>query len=116
MLNSGEKMPGLREISRQLGCGLFILERNFPDLRREIALRHRTEHRKQHEERVVRISAEIRQTVIELHQQGVYPSSDRIKKQLNKPHILWIKEGREAWILALEELGYSTDHLKKHYT
>jgi hypothetical protein len=26
------------------------------------------------------------------------------------------KEAREAWILALEELGYSADHLKKHNT
>jgi hypothetical protein len=26
-----------------------------------------------------------------------------------------LKEGREAWILALGELGYSTDHLKEHY-
>lgn len=89
MLNGGEKMPGLREISRQLGCGRFILEHNFSDLRREIALRRRAERRKQHVERVVRISAEIRQTVKELHQQGIYPSSDLIKKQLNKPYILW---------------------------
>jgi AraC-like DNA-binding protein len=114
MLSSSEKMPSIREIARQRGYVLSSLEKNFPDLLAEIALRHRMEQRKQHEERMARICTEIHQTVIELHQQGVYPSSVRVAKQLNNSHILWLKEARKAWILALDELGYPTDQLKKY--
>jgi len=113
MLRSSEKMPSIREIARQRGYRLAILERNFPDLCKEIALRRRIELRKQHEERMTRISLEIHQTVMILHQQGMYPSSIQVGKQLNNSHILRPKKAREAWILALDELGYPTDHLKK---
>src|SRR2546429_3834211 len=113
MLRSSEKMPSIREIARQRGYRLAILERNFPDLCKEIALRRRIELRKQHEERMTRISLEIHQTVMILHQQGMYPGSIQVGKQLNNSHILRPKKAREAWILALDELGYPTDHLKK---
>ena len=106
-------MPSIREIARQRGYRLAILERNFPDLCKEIALRRRIELRKQHEKRMTRISLEIHQTVMILHQQGMYPSSIQVGKQLNNSHILRPKKAREAWILALDELGYPTDHLKK---
>ncbi len=106
-------MPSIREIAWQRGYRLAILERNFPDLCKEIALRRRIELRKQHEERMTRISLEIHQTVMILHQQGMYPSSIQVGKQLNNSHILRPKKAREAWILALDELGYPTDHLKK---
>ncbi len=33
---------------------------------------------------------------------------------LGNPHAIRTKEGHEAWHLALEELGYPTDHLKKN--
>jgi DNA-binding transcriptional regulator YhcF (GntR family) len=114
MLTSTEKMPSIREIARQRGYSLAILENDFPDLCKEIALRRRSERRKQHEERMTRISMEIRQAVMVLHQQGIYPSSIQVGKQLNNSHILWPKEPREAWISALDELGYPTDHLKKY--
>lgn len=114
VLNSSEKTPGIRELARQFGCRHQFLENNFPDLCKQIALRRRTELRKQREERVTRTYTEIHQTVMVLHQQGIYPSSRQVTKQLNKPHILWKKEGREAWLLALEELGYPTSHLKRY--
>jgi len=114
ILSSDEKMSSIKEIARQRGYRLSILEKNFPDLCKEIVLRRRTEQNKQHEERVTGICTEVHQMVIALHQQGVYPSSVRVAKQLNNSHILWQKEAHEAWILSLDELGYPIDHLKKY--
>ena len=74
----------------------------------------RIERRKQHKEQIARICTKIHQVVMGLHQQGIYPSSVQVAKQLNNSHILWPKETRKAWILALDELGYPTDHLKKY--
>ena len=108
-----DKRMSLKAIAQQLGCTTAVLYKRFPDLCKEIALRRRIELRKQHEERMTRISLEIHQTVMILHQQGMYPSSIQVGKQLNNSHILRPKKAREAWILALDELGYPTDHLKK---
>jgi len=114
VLSSSEKMPEMRELTGHFGCTHQFLENNFSDLCKQIALRRRTELRKQREERVTRTSTEIHQTVMLLHQQGIYPSSVQVTKQLNKPRMLWKKEGREAWLLALEELGYPTSHIKRY--
>jgi hypothetical protein len=114
VLSSSEKAPGIRELARQLGCKHHFLEDNLPDLCKQIGLQRRTERRKQREERVARTCTEICQAVMLFHQQGVYPGYGRVTEQLNKPHILRTKEGHEAWRVALEELGYSTNHLKKY--
>ncbi|GHO96310.1 hypothetical protein KSF_063580 [Reticulibacter mediterranei] len=63
---------------------------------KEIALRNRAERRKQHAERMARIcTEEIHQVVVVLHQQGIYPRSIQVAKQLNNSHILRLKEARK---------------------
>jgi AraC-like DNA-binding protein len=115
VLSSSEEPPGIRELAQQLDCKYYVLEDNFPDLCKQIVLRRSEERRKRREERVAQTYIDIHQTMMVFHQQGIYPSSSRVTKQLNKPYILWTKEGYEAWLLTLEELGYPTDHLKKRY-
>lgn len=115
VLSSSEEPPGIRELAQQLGCKHYFLEDNFPDLCKQIVLQRSEERRKRREERVAQTYTDIHQTMMVFHQQGIYPSSSRVTKQLNKPYILWTKEGYEAWLLTLEELGYPTDHLKKRY-
>lgn len=50
---------------------------------------------------------------MELHQQGIYPSQRRVVKQMNKPHALRSKEGREVYSLVLKELSYPNETFKK---
>lgn len=114
MLNSGEKLVSVKETARQLGYKISYFEKNFPEICQEIASRHRVERRNQCEELAEITCTAIHQTVKALHQQGVYPSSERVAKELNNLHILRKKESRMAWIRALEECGYLTDYLKKY--
>ena len=60
------------------------------------------------------IREEIRQAVLLLHNQGIYPGAKPVSLLLNNRHILRTFEGHEAWRLMLEELGYPTDTLKRY--
>jgi AraC-like DNA-binding protein len=113
VLSSPERTPSIRGLARQLGCNHHFLERNFHDLCKKISLRYRTERRKQHEDRLARTYAEIRVAIMELHQQGIYPRQRRVVKQMNKPHALRSKEGREVYSLVLKELSYPNETFKK---
>jgi hypothetical protein len=114
VLASNEIAPSVEELARQMGYKRHILSANFPDLCRQVAERRSTARRKQREERMAPICSEIRQVALLLHSQYIYPSASQISIQLHDPHIIRTKEGHEAWRLALEELGYPTDHLKKY--
>ena len=59
------------------------------------------------------IGEEIRRTAFLLHKGGIYPSAKQIGKMLKDPHITRTKEGREAWHLALAELGYPTEKFER---
>ena len=113
ILNTDKKLPSIKETARRLGYKISYFEKNFPEYCQEIASRRRADRKKQREERAEFTHTVIHQAVKELHQQGVYPSSERVAKQLNNLHILRPKEARMVWIRALEEFGYPTDHLKK---
>lgn len=105
-----------RRLGNSLGNWVVItifLERTFQDLCKQIGLQRQRERKKQHQNRIDRTYAEIREAILELHQQGIYPSQRRIVKQLKKPHALRAKEAREVYSLVLKEQGYPTETFKK---
>src|SRR6266487_792781 len=106
--------PTIGEIARELGYKRHNLWGKFPDLCKQIAERCRMEQNERHKERVTKFCSEIRCAVLTLHQQGIYPSTRRISKIISYPYAVRSKEGYETWIMMLEELGYSTEKLKKH--
>ncbi len=113
VLSGNERTPSIRELARQLGCKHYFLERNFHGLYKQIVLRRRRERRKQYQDRMERTYAEIREAIMELHQQGIYPSRRRVVKEINKPYALRSKEGLEVYGRVLKELGYPTETIKK---
>ena len=92
--------------------GRHIFRANFPDLCNQVTERRSTARRRQHDERMATHCNEIRQVAFHLHGQGTYPSAKQITKQLSYPQAIRTREGHEAWRLILEELGYTTGHLK----
>ena len=114
VLNSEEEVPPVTELARQMGYGANTIWANFTDLCRQISARYRAQQQKRNEERTAALCEQIRQVMLLLHRQGIYPGARQTFEQLNNPHILRTIEGHEAWRLMLEELGYPTDKLKRY--
>lgn len=114
ILASDEESPSIEELARQMGYKSHIFQDNFPDLCNQVSRRHSAARREYREERAAANCREIRRVASLLHYQGIYPSTLQVSRQLGNLHITRGEEEHNAWRLALEELGYPTDHLKKN--
>ncbi len=114
VLTSNEEVPSVSELARQMGHGVDTIWSHCTDLCKQISARYLAQQRKQHEERMAAICEQIRQVMLKLHEQGIYPGARPVSERLNNRHILRTIEGHEAWRLTLEELGYPTDKLKRY--
>ena len=114
VLASDEDVPSVSELARQLGYSAYLIWNHFTDLCKRISARYRAQKRKQHKERVRATCEEIRQAVLLLHNQGIYPAAKQVSLLLENRHSIRTIEGHEAWRLALAELGYPTDAIKRY--
>jgi len=106
VLSNEEEAPSIGELARRWGYKRATLEYNFSDLCKQITARHRMLQRREHEERLSITHVQIRQTMLTLHQQGIYPSARQVARRLNNPHLLRRKSEHQIWSKVLEELGY----------
>jgi AraC-like DNA-binding protein len=106
VLASNEPIPSVAALARQMGYRRTTIQAAFPDLCKELENRRRTELKKQHENRISTACVKVRQAVLTLHQQGVYPSAQQVASLLGDPHIVREKKVLETWHTMLEELGY----------
>jgi AraC-like DNA-binding protein len=104
-----DKAISVAEIARDLGCKSSYLYGPFPDLCKQIATQRRVKLKRQHENRVENTRVEIKQAILALHEQDIFPSDKRIKCMLSDPHMVRRKEGRETLSMVLKEFGYSTN-------
>lgn len=91
----------LEQVAQTVGKSIRYLKHNFP-LQSQMILERRRAHMTQQ----VQATCDcIRQTVFELHQQGIYPSVDRIHAVIGA----WMVHGkpyRRAYIEAMTQCGY----------
>ena len=113
-LISTVETPGVAKIARDMGYSLYLIKGNFPELCKQVSTRRNTERKRRREEHTKEVCSEIRRIVVLLHEKGIYPSASQVSKVLNNWHILRQKKEREAWYLALEELGYSMEKIKRY--
>jgi len=74
--------PSLKSVYARFGVTESIINTSFPDLRREIGLRHLQYQRQQAQGRRDEVRAEIREIVRALHAQGICPSVPRVTSRL----------------------------------
>lgn len=48
---------------------------------------------------------EVRQTVISLHNQGIFPSWEKVKSEVSNPKVMRMLEVWKAWHAARKDLG-----------
>lgn len=104
ILEGREEPLTLRQVGKRLGHTDRALLTHFPQ---ECALivERAQEHRKQRQEqRVEEVREQVRQTMITLHAQGIFPSHRRLRMTL-PPGVMRMPEANVVWHAVLRELG-----------
>ena len=104
ILDGREEPLGLRQIAKRQGCTDHTLLTHFPQ---ECVLitKLARDHRKQRQERrLQQVRDQVRQTVITLDAQGIFPSHRRLRMMF-PPGVMRMPEANAAWHAALRELG-----------
>jgi transcriptional regulator with XRE-family HTH domain len=100
--------PAMRQVAQRLGRAHSELLRRFPALCRAISARYLAYQRAKGAQRRQQRCAEIRRAVVQVHDQGCYPSASRIAPLLSQPGFIRDTVARAAWQEALRELGWRT--------
>lgn len=92
------KLPpsSLEETARALGYHRETLYRNFKDLCRAISVRYDQYEQVRYLRSIEECCNEVRRVVLQLHEQGIYPSEARVSQHLTKPGHLRYKQVRAA--------------------
>ncbi len=104
ILDGREEPLSIRQLAKRLGCGERALTDHFPQ---ECALitKHAQEDRKQRQkQRLEQACDQVRQVMITLHAQGIYPSHRRLRPML-PPGLMRMPEANAIWHEVLHELG-----------
>lgn len=105
-LDNNNEPRSLRQIAQQLGFeDARQLTYHFPE-ECKLVIQHARAYRKQRQERyLVQIREQVRQAVISVHAQGVYPSLHKVQSFLSSAHLRH-PEAYATWRSTLLELGY----------
>jgi len=100
--------PSLREVAQRIGQTYANLRQHLPELSSIISVRYRNYQKLQGARTRRRLREEVRQAAIYLHQQGHYPSTNRIADLLSRPSSSRSLTGQLARYEMLRELGWRT--------
>ncbi len=106
ILDGREEPLGYVQLAQQLGHNGSTLRYHFPQECAELS-KQITEYRRQRaEQRVESIREEVRQTVLALHAQGVYPSYRQVVEQIPHPTLMRHPETRAFRLALCRDLGW----------
>lgn len=104
-LERKEDPPTLYQVAQQLGCQNAQLVYHFPQECKLVAQRAKEYRKERKAQRLDWIREQVRQAVISVHSQGVYPSHRSLRPFL-PGGFMRLSEAREAWHEVMQELGY----------
>ena len=97
--------PSMRAVARRLNHSPRELREYFPELCRAISNRRKSFYKDRGEEKLEQQKMQIRQAVLEIHSQGLYPSSHKVGLTLSEPGLMRNSILAETWRVVLQELG-----------
>lgn len=107
VLDGHEKPQGLNQIGKHLGYTVRQLSYHFPKECALITPLAQTHRQQRKEERLDRVREQVQQAVISVHTQGIYPSQRKLRSLL-PGGLMLMPEAKDAWHVALRELGYDS--------
>lgn len=111
ILDGREEPLGYVQLAQQLGYSGHTLLHHFPQECALLSQQIKEYRRQQAEQRVARIQEEVRQAVLALHAQGVYPSHRKVTDLLAHPTLLRHPKARAFRLMLCQELGWETSSL-----
>jgi len=105
VLDGREEPLGMYQLAKRLGHPQRVLFYHFPQECEQITQQAQAYRKKRKEQRVARVREEVRQTVVTLHAQGVFPSYGRVEALLSDPNLMRMPEARDTWRAVRRELG-----------
>lgn len=105
VLEGREEPIGINQIALRLGHTHRTFLTHFPlecQLLKQKFQEYRKQRRKQRESQVCE---EVRQAVITLHAEGIFPSHHRVRALLSDPHLMRMPEASAAWHAIRRDLG-----------
>ncbi len=91
-------------VAEHLNYDPSFLSKHFPDLCNSISERYRKYRKQQRNERKQKIFDEIQQTTYKIHEQGLYPSHERVRLLLAEPASMREPGALAIWHETLKEL------------
>lgn len=106
ILDSTNEPQSLRQIALQLGFrDAHQLGYHFPEECKLVIQRAKAYRQQRKKQRLAHVREQVRQAVLSVHSQGVYPSQKKVNPFL-PPALMRLPEARAAWQATLQELGY----------
>jgi len=96
--------PSMRAVARRLNHSPKELREHFPELNRAIANRRKDYYKLQREQRLLQLKGEMREAMLEIHAQGLHPSSNRVGRLMRSPFVMRDHAVTKIWREMLEEL------------
>jgi transcriptional regulator with XRE-family HTH domain len=85
ILNCEQPPPSMRAVARRLNHSPRELRGYFPELCRSISSRYKNYCQVRAERKMAQLKDEVRRAILEIHSQGLYPSSDKVRLLMSKP-------------------------------
>jgi transcriptional regulator with XRE-family HTH domain len=96
--------PSMRTVAKCLNHSPRELREHFPELNRAIANRRKQYYQVRREQRLLQLKEEMRQTILKIHAQGLYPSSHRVGRLMSTPAVMRDRAVAKFWREILEQL------------
>ncbi len=105
VLDGREELLGVRQLARQLGYHSSLLWYYFPRECALIAQRNEEYEQQRRKEHEARVCEEVRQAVLMLHAQNVFPSHRKVRDLLSDPDLIRMPQAAATWHAVRRELG-----------
>lgn len=99
-------LPSVNQVAKDFGIDKTSLRGRFPELTKAISENYLKQKREMYLENINCTKKEIQAAIFKFHQLGIYPSANRVAKEIGRPAIMMQKELHNYWKIKLCELGY----------
>jgi len=107
ILDGREEPLGYVQLAQQLGYGGHTLLHHFPQECAKLSKQIEAYRRQRAEQRVEDIREEVRQAVLALHAQGIYPSHRKVVERIAHPTLMRHPEARTFRLALCRDLGWN---------
>ncbi|HYU71540.1 MAG TPA: TniQ family protein [Ktedonobacteraceae bacterium] len=108
VLDGREEPLGAYQVARRLGYDTRLLVYHFPQECKLLTQRAQVYRRQRREKREAQVCEEVRQAVIILHEQGIFPTHRKVRTLLSDPNLIRMPKAIATWHAVRHELGYES--------